>query len=90
MIDCTSFSKKQIVFLFAREGDKMSFSNDNIIIKEPNGKIRHQSTCYRLFMLCVVGDISITSGLIQRAKKFDFGQPHGGEYAPPLLSVSLR
>lgn len=42
------------------------------MVKDKNGKTKHQSTCYRLFMICVIGDISITSGLIQRSKKFGF------------------
>lgn len=50
----------------------MSFSNDNVVVRDKEGKIKHQSTCYRLFMLCVVGNISITSGLIQRSKTFGF------------------
>lgn len=54
------------------QGDKLSFSNDNIVIKDNEGRTKHQSTCYRLFMLCVIGNISITSGLIQRSKKFGF------------------
>lgn len=41
-------------------------------MKDKNGKIKHQSTCYQLFMICVIGNISITSGLIQRSKKFGF------------------
>jgi len=42
------------------------------VVKDKNGTIKHQSTCYRLFMICVIGNISITSGLIQRSKKFGF------------------
>ena len=72
MIDNKDFEFKQILFLFAAEGDKLSFRNDNILIMDRQGKIKHQSTCYRLFLLCVVGHITITSGLIQRAKKFGF------------------
>lgn len=72
MLSCMDFKKKQILFLFTNQGDKLSFSNDNVIIKNKEGKIKYQSTCYRLFMLCVVGDISITSGLIKRSKKFKF------------------
>lgn len=72
MLSASDFSKKQIIFLFTNQGEKLSFSNDNIIVKDKEGKIKHQSTCYRLFMVCVVGNISITSGLIQRSKKFGF------------------
>lgn len=71
MLNANDFRKKQIIFLFTNEGDKLSFLNDNIIVKNKEG-IKYQSTCYRLFMICVVGNISITSGLIQRSKKFGF------------------
>ena len=72
MLNANDFKKKQIVFLFTNEGDKLSFLNDNIIVKNKEGGIKYQSTCYRLFMICVVGNISITSGLRQRSKKFGF------------------
>lgn len=72
MLNANDFRKKQIIFLFTNEGDKLSFLNDNIIVKNKEGGIKYQSTCYRLFMICVVGNISITSGLIQRSKKFGF------------------
>ena len=72
MLNANDFKKKQIVFLFTNEGDKLSFLNDNIIVKIIEGGIKYQSSCYRLFMICVVGNISITSGLIQRSKKFGF------------------
>jgi CRISPR-associated protein Cas1 len=72
MLNANDFKKKQILFLFTNHGDKISFSNDNIVIKDSSGKIKFQSTCYRIFMICVVGNISITSGLIQRSKKFGF------------------
>lgn len=72
MLNSTDFKKKQIIILFPSQGDKLSFSNDNVIVKDKDGKIKYQSTCYRLFMLCVVGDISITTGLIKRSKKFKF------------------
>lgn len=72
MIDVNDFSKKQIIFLFPLYGDKLSFSNDNVVVKDKDGKIRHQSTCYQLFTIFIVGNITITSGLIQRAKKFGF------------------
>mgnify|MGYP004526569353 FL=1 len=72
MLNENDFKKKQILFLFTNRGDKISFSNDNIVIKDSSGKIKFQATCYRIFMICVVGNVSITSGLIQRSKKFGF------------------
>jgi len=72
MISVPDFEKKQIVFVFANNGEKISFKNDNFIVCEKTGEIKLQTTCYRLFMVFVIGGISITSGIIQRANKFSF------------------
>ena len=72
MFTAPDFSKKQVVFVFFNEGEKMSFSNDNLVIKDVNGKIKFQCTCYRLFIVFAVGHTSITSVLIQKAQKFGF------------------
>lgn len=72
MLTGPDFEQKQIIFALISDGDKLSFKNDNIIIKDADGTIKHQSTCYRLFALFVVGHICITSGLLQRAEKFGF------------------
>ena len=72
MISNKDFEQKQILFALLHEGEKISFKNDNIIIKDKNDKIKHQSTCYLLFTLFVAGHICITSGLLERAKKFGF------------------
>ena len=72
MLSVSDFKAKQILFLVTKNGEKLSFQNDNVIIKDADNKIIHQSTCYRLFSIFVIGHISITSGLLQRAKKFSF------------------
>lgn len=72
MLSLPDFKEKQIVFIFTNEGEKLSFKNDNLVIKNNEDKILHQSTCYRLFALYVVGNITITSGLLQRAERFGF------------------
>lgn len=72
MFTAPDFSKKQIVFVLFNEGEKLAFSNDNLVIKDINGKIKFQSTCYRLFIVFAIGHTSITSVLIQKAKKFGF------------------
>ena len=72
MIDRTDFSKKQIVFYFPSAGDKMTFQNDNIVIKDKNKKTKFQVTCYRVFIVFIVGDTTITTGLLSRANKFGF------------------
>lgn len=66
------FECKQIAFVFINRGEKISFKNDNIVITDAEGKIKHQSTCYRLFLLFICGDYCLTTGILDRASKFGF------------------
>lgn len=68
MMSVNDFNSKQILLLITKEGQKLSFKNENVIITDSNNTIIHQSTCYRLFAIFILGHITITSGLIQRAK----------------------
>lgn len=72
MISSLDFSKKQIVFILFSEGEKMAFSNDNLVVKTKENKIKFQCSCFRLFIIYAVGHCSITSALISKAKKFGF------------------
>lgn len=70
MMSVCDFEYKQIAFVFTNRGEKISFKNDNILITDENGKVKHQSTCYRLFLLFICGDYCITTGLLERSVKF--------------------
>ena len=72
MFTAPDFSKKQVVFVFFNEGEKLAFSNDNVVVRDAQGKIKFQCTCYRLFVVFVIGHTSITTPLIQKAQKFGF------------------
>jgi CRISPR-associated protein Cas1 len=72
MMSLPDFKEKQVVFALLSYGDKLSFKNDNLIIKDEDGETKLQITCYRLFAVFVIGHLTITSGLLQRAKKFGF------------------
>ena len=72
MMSTRDFEFKQLAFVFTSKGEKISFKNDNLLISDENGKIKHQSTCYRLFLLFICGDFCITSGLLERSNKFGF------------------
>jgi CRISPR-associated protein Cas1 len=97
MLSAPDFKHKQIIFAMLSHGEKLSFKNDNIIISNENG-IRYQSTCYKLFAVFVVGHITITTGLLQRAKKFGFSivlmthglSPYGQWFAKAEGNVVLR
>ena len=73
MLSFRDFEKKQIAIALVSRGEKISFKNDNIVIKDENGKIRHQSSCYRLFALFVIGHYTLTTGILLKAKRFGFG-----------------
>ncbi len=72
MLTVQDFGKKQIIFVLCNEGEKIAFSNDNIVVKTNDNNIKFQCTCYRLFIVFVIGSTSITTVLIQKAKKFGF------------------
>lgn len=72
MMSTRDFEFKQIAFVFSEQGEKISFKNDNLIIADADGKVKHQSTCYRLFILFICGDYCLTTGLLERSRKFGF------------------
>lgn len=72
MMSRKDFIEKQFIFVFLNEGEKFSFKNDNIVIRDKENKIKHQSSCYLLFALFIAGHLSVTSGLLQRARRFGF------------------
>lgn len=72
MLTLPDFKEKKIILFFSKEGDKISFKNDNIVIKDSSNKIKCQYTCYKIFILMVVGGFYLTTGLIERANKFGF------------------
>jgi len=72
MMSVDDFKMKQTVFVFTRDGEKVAFSNDNLVVRSADDKIRFQCTCYRIYALFIVGNITITSGIIQRSHKFGF------------------
>lgn len=72
MMSTRDFECKQIAFVFTSKGEKISFKNDNLVVSDSEGKTKHQSTCYRLFLLFICGDYCVTTGLLERTKKFGF------------------
>lgn len=84
------FTHRQIALAFLSHGDKLSFNNDNLVIKDKENKIKHQSTCYRLFTLFIVGHTSVTTGLLQRAKKFNFNIIFMGHNLSPYAKFNCQ
>lgn len=72
MLSRADFLFKNIVLVYATEKERLSFKNDNLIVKDENDKIILQKTCYRIFSVWIVGPCTISSGLIEKSKKFGF------------------
>ena len=73
MITAPDFEKKQIIFVFAKEGEKISLMNGNLLVKDSDGKVKLQVSCFRLFLVYIIGHTSLTTPLIQEARKYGFG-----------------
>lgn len=82
MLSTNDFSKKQIVFVYANDGEKIAYKNDNLIVKDKDDSIKFQVSLYRLYIIYVIGDISITTVILKKAKKFGF--------SIALLSTNFR
>lgn len=72
MLSKNDFIEKKIVVIFSNEGEKISFSNSNLVVKDSDNKIKKQFTCYRIFCVFVIGGFSVTSALLEKAKEFNF------------------
>lgn len=72
MLSLPDFKEKNVVICFATEGQRVSFKNDNLLITDGNNNTVLQATCYKIFSLWIVGNTTITSGILERSKKFAF------------------
>lgn len=72
MLSEPDFIEKKIVVVFPKNGDKISFKNDNIVITDLDNKIKMQLSCYKLFAIFIVGGFSLTTGIVEKSKKFGF------------------
>lgn len=72
MLSLPDFIEKRIVVSYPKYGNHISFKNDNLIIKDQDGNVLLQDTCHKIFSLWIVGSTTLTSGILQRSKKFGF------------------
>ena len=72
MLSLPDFEKKQILFINFNEGEKIAFSNENVVFKDKEGKIKLQCSCYNIYLIFAMGHFSITSPLVQKCEKYGF------------------
>lgn len=72
MMSRPDYMFKKIVLVFLNRGETVRVRNDNIIVTDEDGKIKLQTTCYRVFSLWIIGNFTITTPALRRAKKFGY------------------
>lgn len=72
MLTKPDFTEKKIIIISPKDGDKLSFKNDNLIVTDSENKIKLQVSCYKIFAIYIIGGISITTGIIEKSKRYAF------------------
>lgn len=72
MISVNDFKFKQIVIANMREGEKVKVDNDCLTIVDSDGKTKVKVSFYRVFVVYLFGNFSITTNLIEKSKKYGF------------------
>lgn len=73
MISLPDFRYQQIVVHVAGgSGEKLKFRCDNLVVEDKEGEVVLQHSCHRTFALFVIGEISLTSVLVQKAVQYAF------------------
>ena len=98
MLNKNDFIEKHIILVYAKEGQKITFLNDNIQIKDAEGQVILKVSCYKIFTLWIVGDTTISSGILQKSVKYAFSivmftysfRPYGTWASPTEGNTLLR
>lgn len=72
MITYQDLEKKQIIFVFGNNDEKLKIHNENLIVIDSNNLTKLKISCYKLFLVNIIGNCSLTSVLISKAKKYGF------------------
>lgn len=70
MLSFPDFKFKKIITVFAMYGEHFSFKNDNILVVDSTKKVVFQDTLHGIFSVWIVGTFTITSPLLEKAKRF--------------------
>ena len=73
MLSLPDFKEKQMIIVNNSLSKKIHFSNDNLVLKDlKSNKIINRVSCYKIFALFVVGDISLTSVFLRKSQRYGF------------------
>lgn len=69
MMQYPDFEEKQIIFIQSYELKWLSLDNDNLVIKE-DGTIKNKVSLYKVFAIFIIGEMTLSSGIIQKMQEF--------------------
>ena len=73
MLTFPDFKEKQIVFINQSVKKKIHFANDNLVLKDSkSNQIINRVSCYKIFAIFLVGDISLTSVFLRKSQRYGF------------------
>ena len=72
MLSKKDFIEKQVIFIIAKKGETISFVNENLRTMDKDRNIINQSSCHKIFAVFIIGEITITSRIMQKAHYFGF------------------
>ncbi len=73
MLSLPDFKEKQIIFVNNNLSKRIHFSNDNLVLKDiETNKVINRVSCFKIFALFLVGDISLTSVFLRKSQKYGF------------------
>ena len=73
MLSLPDYKEKQLIFVDHSIHYKLQFSSDNLVIRDTKeDKVINQISCYRIFAIFIIGDISITTVLMRKADHYGF------------------
>lgn len=77
MLSKPDFTYKNILVNFCRKAQNISFKNDNLVIYDgEEEEMIVQKSCHRLFALWLIGNTNLSTGVLQKSKKFGFSILH--------------
>lgn len=70
MLSFDDFDAKQLIVITAQEYKYLSLRAGNLLIKDKDNHVVHQFSCAKIFSLWIIGDVSITTKILNYLLKY--------------------
>lgn len=72
MLSFPDFKQKQLIVIFGSDGQRLKIHNDNLLVLDSDDKTIMQLTCYRILSIWILGNTTLSSGILERSRKYGF------------------